>query len=185
MSNPATDTQVIADILASFAAQFSAAGISSAISDTYKSAQDWGDADLEPGIYTVISSGNPPSDVNLYYLDVVILAQTLILPATLNNPSNGTKGAQINQVEGAMLDNIRTLCRGLDYEAEILNSKRSMQLDEPYCWVMVDARVGPYSMDDQPLSALQPLVKILTTIDATAPDGSEPSVSGTASPAQT
>lgn len=175
----------LTNLLVSIKAALVAAAPGVTISDTYQEFAVWGDQALAPGIFTILPGGAPGADVNLYYQDFTIVGQGIIAPATLQNNANGTPGSQITEAEGKMLDQLRFLARSAPDQVEIMGHRQSMQLASPYYWIAMDIRVGPFSFDDAPPAALQPLAQIQFTIDATAPDGSDPTAAGTAKPAQT
>ena len=154
------------------------------ISDTRQEFADKGDDALIPGIFTLVPAGRPDSDTNLYYQDYVVLGQQFIPQATLEDTEIGTPGQQITEAEGAMIDEINLFAMTFGNQVEIHGIRQSMQLESPYCWVAVDIRVGPFSMDIQEPAGLQPLTQIQFTIDATEPNGGAPTISGLAKPAQ-
>ncbi len=154
------------------------------LSDTYKSFDIWGDEALEEGVITVIAGGRPESEVNLYYQDITVVGQRFIPPVTLNDSANGTPGAQINEAEGQMLDMLQLFALAFGNQVTIRGARQSMQLESPYCWVAMDMTVGPFTMDIPVSESLAALQQIIITTDATEPLGGDPSVVGTAKPAQ-
>ncbi len=159
-----------------------ACGSNRLVTRTYKEFDQYPKDVIKKGVFTILNPAED-NDEPMTYLDLVVLGQGFIEPATLKDEdANGPAGEQIDEYEGVMADNIRTFVQNITgCHAAIGGVRYSQQLESPYCWVAIDMRLGPLGMvPDVPTDGdtdIQPFITYTGDILVGSATEEEPSAS--------
>lgn len=120
--------------------------------------------DLEQGIFCLVNRGSTEIDDFSEMFSVVLIGQGQA-PVDEN-------GAVIEEAEDLMLDEVRRFERGTEGATVRRKSiKRSMQIERPFYWVLVELLVGPLDLSLDSLDGdIQDFITFNADYDLAPPD---------------
>lgn len=96
--------------------------------------------DLKLGVFTILGDGQTEMTPQGEYLQVLLIGQGAV--------GEDLGGSAVEEFEDLMLDDLRTLAAGLDGAALwFTNWRQSRQMERPFAWVAVTARLGPLDLE--------------------------------------
>jgi hypothetical protein len=155
-------------ILSSFADAMTKAYPKRVVTRDLKDFSDRDSTELNKGIYTIVSNGQPAGDIYFQKMKFIVVGQ-------IEFPEKSA-GSDVENAELMMAREIKTLIqrqlRGPDLR--VMGVDQSSQLEVPYGWVSVAIEAGPYDgteplTSDEKLGHLTDFITFRADIDAGQP----------------
>jgi len=161
---------LIGTIIDSLVTALSAAAPTSTVTRTMLDFAFRDEAELEAGVFTVISKGiegNEPEE----YLNLLLVGQVLVRAS--EDDTDPQAGDLLEEAEHTLLDQVHCFIRGAKgAQLKLGTVRQSMQLDRPYGWISVPLRVGPFDLGCLlDVATMDPFITFNADWDMAPPDG--------------